>query len=183
MHIDDGAGKGFRAQVDSKNRLDVHAEDESRREAIDSGKAWSLSFDKIDPAGSDDYFAYIKNTGSVTYVITDLRVWSTVKGTVEVHKVTGTAAHAAVVAMSVVSRNLGSAVTPNVTANADTNTTGLTNEGVLEHIFVAADDLVEMRLRSGIVLAPGTAIALFWDTATGILQGTFTMYEHPEGAT
>ena len=182
MFIEDGTGKGFRAEVDSKNRLDVHAENESRREGLDSGKSWSLAFNVTDPAGADDYFVHINNTGSATYIITDIRTFSTVAGSIEVHKVTGTASYAGAVALDITSRNLGSAVLPTGTFNSDTNTTGLTNAGVLMYMYHPANTNTDLLLRAGIIVPPGTQIALLWDTGTGILSGTISMYEHPEGA-
>ncbi|GAG92666.1 unnamed protein product, partial [marine sediment metagenome] len=51
-----------------------------------TGKMWSLSFSGVDPAGADDKFLYLKNTGSEPLRITDIRVSSTVAGIVSVKK-------------------------------------------------------------------------------------------------
>lgn len=174
MILEDGKGRGFRAAVDSKLRLDTHAEDEGRREMIDTGKMWSMSFDAIDPTGADDYFAYLTNTGSETYVIETIRISSTVTGILEFHKVTGTSSGGAT--MDITSRNLGSAIAPTGTFETGVNLTGLANAGVLHYGALVADTPTEFTWRSGFLLTPGSAVALLWDTSTGILSGTFSIY-------
>ncbi len=174
--ISDGKGGGALASVDSINRLEVHALDDDRLQAINGGLVWSLGFDQIDPVGADDFFVYIKNTSSdQTYLFTDLRVSSTVAGSVEIHKVTGTASYTADAAMDVTSRNLGSSVDPNLISKTDTNTTGLTSGGVLFTVLLEANKRTKLTTTAGIVIPPSTAMALRWDTSTGVLTGTVSI--------
>lgn len=181
MFIEDGKGRGLRAGVDAKNRLDVHSEDDARREMIDTGKTWSFTFVDVDPTDADDNFVYMTYTGSDALVIQTVRIASTVAGQLFIEKVTGTAS--GVTAFNPVSRNLGSAITPSGTFGYGVDITGLTAVG--DPIFagaIPAAQTATFKSESGILITPGTAIVLRWGEATGILTGTLTGYEvDPEG--
>jgi hypothetical protein len=176
MLIEDGRGRGTRAAVDAKHRLDTHAESEDRRENFDSGKAWSMSFDAIDPAGADDYFVYLSNTSAEDYVITDLRLSSTVAGILEIHKVTGTPSYVSESSLDITSRNMGAAVVPGGVYNSDVDITGLTSQGILFFLALEVGKTVQLKTSSGLLLTPGTSIALRWDTGTGVLTGSVSMF-------
>lgn len=176
MIIEDGKGQGRRASVDGKNRLDVHAEAEARREAIDSGKTWSFTFTDVDPTDADDYFVYLTYTGDQALLVTTARIATTVAGQLFMEKVTGTAA--GITAFSPVSRNLGSAIQPTGTFGYGVDITGLTAVGdpVLA-VALPANQSVEFQSEVGIILTPGSAFGIRWGEATGVLTGTLTAYE------
>ncbi len=97
MIIKDGVGRGYNAEVSEENHLQTDAVtsviDLHTNQAHQT--YWSLPFDSIDPVGADDYFFYIKNTGTKDLHVTDIRVESTVAGSVEVHEVSGTPSYTA----------------------------------------------------------------------------------------
>jgi hypothetical protein len=105
-----------------------------------------------------------------------------VAGICEVHKVTGTAAFTAGADLDITSRNLGSNAAPTGTFKSDTNTTGLTSGGVLWYLTLEADKYLQFKSSSNVILSPGTALALRWDTGTGVLSGTISMNFVDEGS-
>lgn len=174
MLIEDGA-TGSKAKVDNKNRLHVHAQDDDRTEIVESGKAWSLSFETITTTDAGDYFIYMSNTGAETYIVTDMFFTVSAATTLDVQKVTGTAVFSAAVAMTTPSLNLGSAVLPSGVWTADVNTTGLTSGGTLFHLEGVAAQPNQVTFHGGIVMPPGTAMAIL-SRADVAISGTINMF-------
>lgn len=180
MRIESGKGDGFWAYVDSEGRLSTFSVSEATDRHINrvEHNVWSLPFEGIDPVGADDYFIYLKNTGSRDLAITDIRIESSVVGTVEVHYITGTPTHTADVDITPVNRYLGNSNAPDMTAKTDTDVTGLTNGGVLFWINCStADELFHLRTTSNIIIPSGQQVALMWDQATGVLKGMISVVE------
>jgi archaellum component FlaG (FlaF/FlaG flagellin family) len=176
--IKDGAGTGKTARVNTENRLDVESISRSIDQHINElyQKYFSLPFDAVDPTGADDYFFYLKNTGTKNLHITDLRIYSTVVGTVEVQSVSGTASSGTTV--TPVNRTIGNSNSLDATIETGVDITGLTNEGVLfYHRLDTADEEKHLKMSAHIILPPGQAIALLWDAATGALSGSMSVYE------
>jgi hypothetical protein len=178
--IKDGSGAAYSLRVNEEFRADV----ESVTRPIDQHinelykKTFSLSFDGIDPVGADDYFFYIKNTGTKNLHVEDIAIKSTVAGTVELHHVSGTPSYTASTTVTPINRYLGSSNTLTATINTDTDTTGLTNEGVICYVpCPVVNTMYALEVSSHIILPPGQALALLWDTSTGALTGTLTVYE------
>jgi hypothetical protein len=176
--IKDGSGTGRTMKINEENRADVEAISRPITQHINElyEKHFSLFFEAIDPTGADDYFFYMKNTGTKNIHITKSRFASTVAGSVEFHSVTGTAS--SVNDITPVNRSLGSSVTPTLTVGTNVDITGLTNAGTLLHLRLdtANKDVVDEH-PSHIIIPPGQALALLWDAATGILKGTIDIYE------
>lgn len=163
-----------RAQTDSV------VETNDRHINIEHQKVWSLPFEGIDPVGADDYFFYVKNGGTTNQALTDFRLESSVIGTVEVHSVSGTAAFTADADVTPVNRFIGSSITVAATSiiKTDTDTTGLTSDGVLFWLGLdVADKIYHTSTSSNIIIPPGQAIALRWDQATGVLKGMVSLVE------
>jgi len=178
--IKDGSGTGRTLRVNEENRADVEAISRPIEQHINElyEKYFSLPFDAIDPVGADDYFFYLKNTGTKNLHITDLRARSTVAGTIEWHGVTGTPSFTSDTDITPVNRTLGSSQTLIATAKTDTNTTGLTSTGVLFYQRLdTANEGEHIRTSGHIIMKPGQAMALSWDTATGALSGVLSVYE------
>lgn len=145
----------------------------------ESGKVWSLSFTGIDPAGSDDNFLYLKNTGSDPLRFTDLRISSTVTGIVSVRKVSGIPAYVGETAISPLSRRTGKSPTLQAIVNTDTDITGLTDEGVWFYIPLSAvGQQTHLSTSSNIIIDSGDSAVLQWSAATGILTGTISVVEN-----
>lgn len=167
------------AEVTSDCKLSVRAVQLSVERNINeqTGRVWSVPFKAIDPANANDYFLYIKNSGSDVIEITDFRLQSTVVGTVEVQVVSGTASGGSDITL--VGRNLGLQLTPeNTTIQSGVDITGLTNDGIIFFIPIGSvETLVPLKTSAGIIISPGKAIALLWDKASGVLSGTVSLHE------
>jgi archaellum component FlaG (FlaF/FlaG flagellin family) len=176
--IKDGAGTGNTLRITRENRANVSSVSRSVTQHINEvyETHWSLFFEAVDPTGADDYFFYLKNTGTKNIHITKSRFNSTVAGTVEFHRVTGTASSVNDIVPA--NRNLGSTTAPTATIGTNVDITGLTNANTLLHLRLdtANKDVVDEH-PSHIIVPPGQAFALLWDTGTGILKGTIDIYE------
>lgn len=149
---------------------------EDRHINIEHQKVWSLPFRGIDPVGAGDIFFYFKNTDSINYIFTDFRGSTTVAGYVDIIAVSGTPSFTAGTDITPVNRYVGSSNSPTATIKTDTDTTGLTDDGVIFTMDVTTvDTLQHLRTTAGVVVPPGQAIALRWSAATGILSGTLSI--------
>ena len=138
-------------------------------------KYWSLPFEDVDPTAADDYFFYLKNTGTVNLSVPDIRLSTTVAGAVQVKWVTGTAG-GSLSTLTPVNRYLGSPNQPTATVNYSVDITGLTDAGELFRIDLpTAGQLVKMHTTGNILIPPGQAIALIWDQSTGVLSGSVSL--------
>ncbi len=172
MRIEDGAGGGFGAKVNAANQLWTMGNNLTLEQFVnhDQGRVFSLPFDAIDPTSTDDKFMYIKNTGVTTeFVVTAIRVSSTTAGFLRVKRVTGTAS--AVAAVAPVPRNLASVRTLSAIIGTSSDITGLSDDGTLMTETLSANTFLEVVVDSGIIITPGTAIALEWSPNDGILTG------------
>lgn len=179
LQIQDGTGEGFVAEVDHDNRLHVKSITESKEHVIneESGKVWTIAFEDLNPAGTDDYVVYIKNTGDAQLEVQTFRFsCDTAASQVEVHAVTGTVVGGA--AVTPVSRNVGSGASPSATIESGTDLTGLTTAGTLALVQCAVvNTQYELYLRTSIVLSKGSAIGILVQTATANLSGFITLVE------
>lgn len=180
MILKDGSGTGTAAKVTSDNRLEVEAIQRTLTQHVNEKhkKHFSLTFEAIDPVGADDYFVYIKNTGTKNLHLSKFRFQSTVIGSVELHDVTGTAVFTAGTDITPANRFLGASETLTATIKTDTDTTGLTNSATLIRLRldVADKDYID-NAPSHIIIPPGRAMGCLWDQTTGILAGTIDCYE------
>ena len=143
-------------------------------------RVWSLPFLPTAVVADNDYFFYFKNTGNVNYIFTDFRGSASGACSVSICHVSGTAVATAEVAVTPVNRFLGASEQPTVTLFADTDTTGLTDEGVLFKMDVAAgnaDQLNHLKTTAGVIVPPGQALAIRCNTAGIALTGTLSIAE------
>lgn len=169
---------GNRARVTSRGKLEsdtvFHSITEMR--TVDDGLTWTFPFDAIDPDGADDYFVYIRNDDDNDLLaITRINAFTTVAGTLEIQRVTGTPSGGTDVTL--VPRNLGSTKLPGGTFQTGTNITGLTDNGVLE--FWELEAIITPPSRpldnDPIIIPPNFAVAFLWTESTGILTGNITL--------
>lgn len=169
--IIDGTGTGFTAQVDSKNRVAVLSTSKPFDKTInEEGGVFSIHF-TVTPAGANDYFFYYKNTGTTDASITDIRISSSVATNILVEHVSGTPSYTSDTDLIPTNRNLGSSKELTATIKSDTDTTGLTTEGVLFFIECdTANRLEHLRTSSNIIIPQGSAVALKRVEATGAIE-------------
>jgi hypothetical protein len=169
MKLEDGTGKGNFAQVDTSNRVLTFSVTEPEDKAQNKiGEVWSVHANTT-PVGANDYIFYFKNTGSTTIAITDIRVSAAGASTLYIQKVTGTPTFAAGADLTPLARNLGSSKTITATIKEDTNTTGLTSEGLIFFIECpVAATLYHLSTSSNIIVPQGQAIAMYTDGTTAV---------------
>lgn len=176
-----GNRSGKFADVNGDFQLLTDATARHRSEFLNGkgGKVWALDINAIDPVGAADKFFYLRNTGSTDIKIHSIRLSSTVAGIVTVKKVSGTATFTA--GIDITPLSFSSSATPFVSATikTDTDTTGLTDEGVWARMSLdTANREVLHEIPSTIMIANGGALALEWSAATGILSGTIVITEN-----
>lgn len=151
---------------------------EDRHINIEHEKVWSLPFRGIDPVGAGDIFFYFKNTDSINYIFTDFRGSTTVAGYLDIIAVSGTPVYTADTDVTPVNRFVGSSNSPTAIIKTDTDTTGLSDDGIIFTMDVNSSSLNQLnhlRTTAGVIVPPGQAIALRWSEATGILSGTLSI--------
>lgn len=177
--IIDDTGKGYGLKVTAENRADVNAVSRSIEQHINDvyRKNYSISFEVINPTDADDYFFYLKNTGTQNIHVTKFRLrCSTAVGIVEVHDVTGTAS--ATNAITPSNRFVGASETLSATVGTNVNITGLTKAATMTLIRLDVVDVDYVdQILGHMIVPPGRAIALLWDTSTGELSGVIDVYE------
>lgn len=180
--FEDGTGTGFRAKVNSRNQLAVQSIYHSlyMHEALNSGRAWTIPFDAVDPTGADDYFVYIRNDSAIyNLILVALNASSTVAGTLELQTVTGTPSGGSNITL--VAKKIGTTLAPDITAQSGVDITGLTDGGVHEFVELFTTVWTEsVRLMDRPIIIPQSqAAALLWTESTGILTGKVDVVQIP----
>ena len=162
---------GRSAEVDALGRLSVFAVTEPEDKNLNTkGNTFSVSFD-VTPAGANDYFFYLKNDGTRDLFVTDIRISSTVVTRVDYDVVTGTPTSTSAATVSETNRNLGSSNTLEATILADTDLTGLTDEGLIFFEQISATNTrFKLNTTSNIIIPQGSAIAFKRVAATGAIS-------------
>ena len=166
FNIQDGGGSGRLATVSSFFRLNVSAKTNPRifYSSRDEGKAFNcISTDASAAAG--DIIFYIKNTSTtdnlymkhIEFHSENAAVW-------KVWNVTGTAAGSTSLTPS--NLNLGSPNVAEATSRGDGAITGLTNVKQIGTHRNGANGEGEMNYENALILPPGAAIAIEYDSGT-----------------
>lgn len=166
------------ADVDDLNRLSVLAVTQQLEQSFNlRGSVFSVEF-SVTPAGTNDFFFYLQNTGTNNIVIGDIEISSTVPTKVTYEVVSGTAIFVTGTDANITNRNLGSSQALDVNAQFDTDITGLTSEGVLffEECSIA-NTKYSLESASGIIIPQGKAVAFRRIEATGQLDVVVTVGE------
>ena len=175
--IKDGTGKAFEQKVDSDNRAHTKAttSSEEHHQNDDHQKAWTVSFDAVDPTDVNDYFLNMKNTATAVRAISRIVVTSTVAGYLEVQRVTGTSIGGA--AEEINSWTFGASDPADFTAESAVDITGLTDAGVLRFVRLQANITEYIEFPQGLRLLQNEQCALLWTPNTGVLTGNVDLYE------
>jgi len=164
------------AEVDNENRMQVASVSEPfDKHRNKEQKAWALYFTNT-PAGANDYFFYIKNTGTKDLDIQDIRISSSVPTQIFYNHVSGVAVGGTDV--NPTNRNLGSSVSPVATIQQGVDITGLTDLAVVffEECDVA-NRMYHLRITSNIIVPQGQAVAFKRVESTGLINCVVSMVE------
>ena len=169
--------------IDRSGRGKIFADSRTLEQQInqDNSRVWTIPFEDRDPTDADDYFLYLQNTGSNHLHVYEVTIETTVAGSLEVHRVTGTPVSGTAVtvaANTVVNQTLGNQNFPDAVMEVGVNITGLTEAGILRQEAIAVTDITHLvRFDAHIIIPQGEAVALLWDTGTGILSGAIHFFE------
>lgn len=142
------------------------------------GHVWTLPFDAFDPDATDKKWLYIKNESEVVDIhMRHFILRSTVAGTMEVLRVTGTAAAGSGVTLVNHNDNFPTRV-PKGIFETGADITGLTDGGKYRTIYLVADVERIINVQHDIILGPGSAMALNWPEATGVFTGGIEFFTH-----
>ena len=166
------------ADVDFENRVKTFAVTQPEDKHINlEGGTHSIYF-TVTPAGANDYFYYLKNTGVSDLYITDIRIKSTVVTDIYYEYVSGTPTYTTGTATGDVTRNLGSARSLSVESKYDTDITGLTSLGVLFfECCAAANTRYKLSTSSNVIIPQGKAIAFKREAATGVIEALVSVVD------
>lgn len=180
MRLQDGKGRNGEAAVSSDQRLDVNSKSADRiyYKSRDDGLAFNAVYDGI-TAAAGDYVSYLKNTSTTRNLhVSTIEYHSSQNAKWLVWSVTGTADSGE--SITPTNLNLSSGVSAEVTAMAgNTPISGLTAVSKLGTHRSQAESESEMDYRGALILGPGDAIAVEYDSGgTGdVTIDTFFWYE------
>ncbi len=179
FHLEDGTGFGFRAKVDTGNRLLTRTVSISEDQNINelNNKVWTASFEDVSPTASGDYIFYMKNTGDKMLHIADIRIKAETSVTqLGLHAVGGIATGGTDI--SPLSRTIGSSALPTAQIQRGTDITGLTSDGLIYYIHCNTIGKEEhLESRSKIRIPKGKAVALLVETGEASMTCVVSMAE------
>jgi hypothetical protein len=166
------------ATVDEAGRLKTFAVSEPEDKFLNqSGGVHSIYFD-VTPAGANDYFYYLENTGTSNLLITDIRISSTVATYIYYEYVSGTPSYITGTDTADTNRNLGSSRQLSAVSKYDTDITGLTSEGIVFfERCAAADTRYKLSTSSNILIPQGKAVAFKRESATGAIKALVSVVD------
>ena len=155
---------------------------EAAYEANRNGRAFTLPFDALDPAGADDFVGYIRNDAGAG----DIIVWkfrglvSGADSTIELCTVTAIEPTGTFIANEGVSMSGGGGLA--ATVKSSLNITAIAAATVVKHFEMDSTQLVEQEfiMHEGYRIPPGKNVALRIETGTSILTGSLDFFFEPE---
>ena len=170
MAIIQDPSTGFTAAVDSENRLRTFSVAQSEDKYTNLEGLYHSIYFTVTPAGADDYFYYLKNTGVKDISITDIRISSSVATNVFLDHVSGTPSYITGGDTTDTNRNLGSSSVLSTISKFDTDITGMTKLGeVVFQECPVVDTLYHFRTSSTVIIPQGQAVALRRVASTGLM--------------
>ncbi len=166
----------FGMKVDSENRAHTFATTQTDdRNLANSGLVWSLYFTAT-PTATNDYFFYLKNTGTKDLRISDVRIMCASADTFTYEEVSGTASGGS--AITPQNRNLGSSKIPSATIESGADITGLTTTGTIFFERAAvANTRYKLSTTSSIHIPQGQSVAFKAATGTALITCVVSLIE------
>lgn len=182
MKIEDGKGKSGDAGVNKRQRLDVSSQSNPRifYFSRDFGLSYVVCLEGI-TAAANDIVGYLKNTSSTRNLFVD----DVTMGGVEaikwkIFKATGTAAAGETTAAKA-ALNLSKGIVAEADIMAgNTTITGLTAGDQVGSKRSGALDSTEIDYHDSLILGPGNAIMIEYDTGTGGLCEIMFFFHHED---
>ena len=167
MRIEDGQGKFGPAGVDKDQRLMVCSKSNSASAVISHEEGLTYSAVYEFTAAATEHVAYLKNTSSTKDIeIDDIELGGVNAIKWKIFSCTGTAAAGETVTAT--SLNISKAIPAEVTAMAgSTAITGLSTVAAVASKRSLAGETVVEDFKGALILGPGNAIVVEYDTGTG----------------
>ncbi len=181
MKIEDGKGKNGDMSVSTTQRGNVSAKTAPRimYAARDDGLSYSVVCDNV-TAAAGDYVGYLKNTSSTKNIfISDVSASAVEAVKWKMWFVTGTAAAGEAVIPTPFNKSK-SIPAEAISLSGDTAITGLTTDGQIITGRSTAGAMIDANFHSALILGPGDAVAIEYDTGTTGLCET-SLHFHFEG--
>ena len=161
---------GELAEVDQQHRLQTFAVVQDLEQTLSLNGLLSSVFFQVTPAGANDYFFYISNTGVADIGFNMIALSSDSPTKMLVERVIGTPVYVTGTDAEVTNLNGASPLAPLMEAKFDTDITGLTKTGHLTFMEAAvADTIYTDKVFGGIVIPQGGAVAFKRVEATGLM--------------
>lgn len=181
MFLEGGNNPGNRAHVDGEGRAQVKSTSVPEpRHLAGEGLVNSIYF-TVTPAGANDYFFYLKNTGTVDISITDFRASAGTVTKLYIERVSGTPVYVTGTDAQITNRKSGNSTAVNADIKYDTDITGLTSQGIW--FFQDISDInttFKLSTSASIILPQGQALAIR-STAIAAIEMEITTKQSENG--
>lgn len=177
LRIEDGTGSGSSAKVSTTNKLLAESESAPRDFFVsrDDGQVFAVQSEDAATAANEETL-YLQNTSTdKDLIIDDVIICADAATKFRLKFVTGTAAGSS--ALTATNLNKSSSNSAAIIARGDGAVTGLTDDGDIAIISVAADDTQEIKLDEALRLGQDDAIAV---ESEGIANVAMTVEFHFE---
>lgn len=180
MKIEDGAGGGQQAKVNTKQRLDVSSASFSEAHLVSALDGETFTWSTSYSAATGNEIIYLKNDSKTKkLVIAEIALGGVLTGLFELFQVTGTAAGTGITGKN---NNLSSNQVADATAYGDASVTGLTIGDRIALVRTPATTHCKIDLQDSLILGFNDAIAITYTGSTGIVDGYILAYYEKEDA-
>lgn len=175
--IEDGKGRGYKASVESDNKLDVCAVTRTIDLYCNQklGDSYSLVLSQT-PSGAGDCFCYLKNNADNDMVISSIKVYAASNEIFEI-KLSDTGTPVDGTDASPVNRKAGCGNVSEVTCKVGNDITGLSGGSVVEAVSVkGGETATRYEWLSGLVVPKNHTITLYAVTGAIAVRVTLSMH-------
>ena len=178
MQIEDGAGTGRNAKVDSENRLHTEAVTLSAERHVnqEEGESYNVVF-TASPTGVDPAIFYIKNTADIDMIVEGVW-WRTVAAEIVSYKLGDTGTPVAGTTVTPANLNASSGKIADATTEYGVDITGLSGGSVVQTIYLPAGDESKFYNCEQGVIVPQNQTFTIYSAASGTLNGTVVINFH-----
>jgi hypothetical protein len=165
------------AKVNAEGQLTTNSVTETIEHYVNTtkGRAWVVPVVQT-PTGANDYFYYMKNTGTVPLIIdeVDYRVASAEQVKVYIGVDGSTTGGTAIVPINA---NTGFTAAPSATVEGGNDITGLTSGFNPYHLYWTSTETKKFNFAMDLVLSPGGTLALQCVTGSILINLSIMFYE------
>lgn len=180
FQIEDGAGSGYKVQVNNENRLETDAVSEkiSFHANKHHGSAYSVIISKTPAAGGNKCFLYIKNTSDLDMVVKSIKIRTASDERIQI-KLNDIGTLAGGTTNTPANRNAASGNIADCICQDGTDITGLSGGTIVDDIYFDVDlGMQKINWDSGIIVPKNQIITFYAVTSNIAILMTITIYFH-----